>query len=57
MPDGPYETLAGFVLDRAGRIPRPGEIVTHDGWRIEVVAMARHRIMTVRVVAPPGDRS
>ncbi|MDH3706913.1 MAG: hemolysin family protein [Acidimicrobiia bacterium] len=57
MPDGPYETLAGFVLDRAGRIPRPGEIVTYDGWRIEVVAMARHRIMTVRVVAPPGGPS
>ena len=57
MPDGPYETLAGFVLDRTGRIPRPGEIVTHDGWRIEVVAMARHRVVTVRVVAPPEATS
>ncbi|MGI9601565.1 MAG: hemolysin family protein [Acidimicrobiales bacterium] len=52
MPDGQYETLAGFVLDRMGQIPRPGDIVAHDGWRIEVVAMQRHRIVTVRVVAP-----
>ena len=63
MPDGPYETLAGFVLDRLGYIPRPGHIVTCDGWRIEVVAMQRHRIVTARVVAPPeattidGERS
>ncbi|MFQ5557029.1 MAG: hemolysin family protein [Acidimicrobiales bacterium] len=53
MPEGDYETLAGLVLDRLGRIPEPGEMVTADGWRIEVVAMDRLRIATVRLVAPP----
>ena len=23
LPDGPYETLAGFVLDRLGHLPEP----------------------------------
>ncbi|MEM9466511.1 MAG: hemolysin family protein [Actinomycetota bacterium] len=52
MPEGEYETLAGLVLDRLGHIPEPGEMVEVDGWRLEVVAMDRLRIATVRVVAP-----
>jgi CBS domain containing-hemolysin-like protein len=57
MPEGGYETLAGLVLDRLGHIPVPGEMITVDGWRIEVVAMERLRIATVRVVAPPESGS
>ena len=52
MPEGAYETLAGLVLDRLGHIPIPGERVTVDGWRLEVVAVDGLRIATVRVVAP-----
>ena len=52
MPEGDYETLAGLVLDRLGHIPEPGEMVTIDGWRVEVVAMDRLRIASVRLVAP-----
>lgn len=52
MPDGEYETLAGLVLDELGHIPTPGEMCTVDGWRLEVVAMERLRIASVRVVAP-----
>ena len=52
MPEGAYETLAGLVLDRLGHIPVPGEIATVEGWRLEVVAVDRLRIATVRVVAP-----
>ncbi|MCY4176614.1 MAG: hemolysin family protein [Acidimicrobiaceae bacterium] len=55
MPEGDYETLAGLVLDRLGRIPVPGETVTVDGWRLEVVAVDGLRIATVRVVAPAGS--
>ena len=52
MPEGAYETLAGLVLDRLGHIPVPGEIANVGGWRLEVVAVDRLRIATVRVVAP-----
>ncbi len=53
MPEGEYETLAGLVLDRLGHIPVPGEMCTIEGWRLEVVAMDRLRIATVRIVSPP----
>jgi CBS domain containing-hemolysin-like protein len=57
IPEGEYETLAGFVLDRLGRIPeRPGDTFDHDGWRFEVVEMDRKRVATVRVVAPGEGR-
>ncbi len=55
MPEGEYETLAGLLLDRFGEIPAPGDICTVDEWQLEVVAMDRLRIASVRVVAPPEE--
>jgi CBS domain containing-hemolysin-like protein len=56
MPDGEYDTLAGFVLDRLGHLPVAGEVVVEDGWRFEVTDVDRHRIATV-LVRGPGRRS
>jgi CBS domain containing-hemolysin-like protein len=53
LPDGPYETLAGFLLARFGHIPVAGETVDSDGWAFTVVEVDRHRIEQVRMVAPP----
>ncbi len=53
VPDGDYETLAGFVLERLGHIPEVGEIFDHDGWHIEVMAMDGHRIATVELRRDP----
>ncbi len=52
IPDGPYETIAGFVLDAAGRIPEAGDRFEQDGWVLEVVEMDRLRVSSVRLVAP-----
>jgi len=52
VPDGDYETLAGFVLASLGRIPEVGEGFGHDGWRIEVVELDGRRVATVRVRRP-----
>jgi|DEB0MinimDraft_10_1074344.scaffolds.fasta_scaffold00456_2 CBS domain containing-hemolysin-like protein len=52
MPDGAYETLAGLMLDQLGYIPKPGARVLVDGWRLEVVAMERLRIASIRVRTP-----
>ncbi len=52
MPDGEFETLAGFVLSHLGHIPAPGAAFDHDGWHIEVVAMDRRRVASLRLVAP-----
>ncbi len=54
MPDGDYETLAGFVLDALGRIPEVGAAFEHDGWRFEVVARDNLRVATVRLRRGPG---
>jgi CBS domain containing-hemolysin-like protein len=55
LPEGPYETLAGFVLARLGHIPVVGETVEENGWTFTVVDVERHRIGQVRVVAPPPE--
>jgi putative hemolysin len=44
LPNGPYETLAGFVLDQLGRVPRVGEQFRWDGTRIRVAEMQGPRI-------------
>ena len=54
LPDGPYETLAGFVLCQLGRIPAPGDSFSWDEWSFEVVEMVRRRIVTVRVAGRRG---
>jgi CBS domain containing-hemolysin-like protein len=53
MPEGEYDTLAGFVIDRLGHLPDVGEVVAEGGWRFEVTDMDRHRVAAVRVTAPP----
>jgi CBS domain containing-hemolysin-like protein len=52
MPEGPYETLAGLILDRLGRLPEVGDEVSVDGWTLEVTGMQPHRIERVRLTAP-----
>ncbi len=56
LPDGEYETVAGFVLDRLGHIPVPGEAVEHEGWEFEVVRVEGVRIteLAVQPAAEPG---
>jgi len=49
MPDGDYETLAGFVLDRLGRIPEVGARMRHDGWDLTVTSLDGLRVATVEL--------
>ena len=55
MPEGHFETLAGFLLDRLDRIPEGGEHVSHDGWELKVVEMDGRRISQVLCVAPAAN--
>ena len=54
VPDGPYETLAGLIAQRLGRIPEHGDAVELDGWRIEVTDAAGHRAARARLVSSPA---
>ncbi|MGH2819768.1 MAG: hemolysin family protein, partial [Actinomycetota bacterium] len=55
MPEGEYETLAGFLLSLLQRIPDQGEHATCDGWEFKIVEIDGRRIVQVLVVAPPRD--
>ncbi|MEM9656546.1 MAG: hemolysin family protein, partial [Actinomycetota bacterium] len=55
VPEGEYETLAGFILVELGRIPKVGDGLTFEGWRIRVAEMDGLRIASLRVTAPPDE--
>jgi CBS domain containing-hemolysin-like protein len=56
LPEGPYETLAGFLMARLGHIPVVGESVREHGWEFTVVEVDRRRVEQVRVAIPePTD--
>lgn len=44
-----YLTLAGFVLAKLRRIPRGGEKVEHNGYRLTIVDMEGRRIVKVKL--------
>ena len=44
LPDGPYETLAGFVIDRLGHLPNPGDRVEAESCIFTVLAVEGRRI-------------
>jgi len=49
LPDGEYETVAGWLMDVLGRIPKRRDTVDHDGWRLRVRTMQRRRVVQVLV--------
>ena len=59
LPEGPYETVAGFVVSRLGEVPGLGDEVIVDAHRFEVTELDGRRIARVRVtpvpVAVPDD--
>ncbi|SDT59683.1 hemolysin family protein [Jiangella sp. DSM 45060] len=57
LPDGPYETVAGFVVARLGRLPAPGDVVEYDGVRIEVLSLDGRRASRLRVHPRPEPPS
>ncbi len=44
-----FDTVAGLILDRLGRIPATGERVDIEGWRFEIVDLDGRRIDKVLV--------
>jgi CBS domain containing-hemolysin-like protein len=49
LPDGDYETLAGFLLVLLDRIPAEGDHADWEGWRFLIREMERLRIARVEV--------
>ncbi|GGN51953.1 membrane protein [Streptomyces albiflavescens] len=55
VPEGPYETLAGFMAAELGRIPAVGDTVEVAGWLLEVVDASGRRAARVLSHAPLDD--
>ena len=54
---GLYETLAGYVLFRLGRIPQVGDYFTHMGFVFTVSEMERRRVAWIQIApaSPSGQ--
>jgi len=50
LPVEDYHTMAGFVFGQLGRVPEPGDTVSHDGMRFDVVEVEGSRIDRLEVV-------
>jgi len=50
LPEGEeFETIAGFIFNRAGRLVEEGETITYDGVRLHVEQVENTRITKARV--------
>ena len=49
LPEGDYETVAGFVLSHLGHIPKEGEQFTYNGLRVAVTKVFGHKVEEVTV--------
>ncbi len=57
LPDGEYETIAGFILDRLGHIPTEGETWEEEGVSLTVSHMRGVKIERVHISKPLSERS
>jgi putative hemolysin len=44
LPEGPYETVSGFVMHRLGRIAQINDVVKVDGGRFTIISMNGKRV-------------
>jgi CBS domain containing-hemolysin-like protein len=49
LPDGDFETLGGFLLEKFGHIPKPGEIAKHQNLTFTIVSADERSIGEVRI--------
>jgi CBS domain containing-hemolysin-like protein len=49
LPDGPYESVGGFIIHQLGHLPKAGEIVELDNLIYKVVAATKRHIKTVKI--------
>jgi len=53
LPEGPYETVAGYVLAELGRLPEIGDQILVEDRTVTVIELDGRRIARLRVSAPP----
>lgn len=56
IPEGDYDSVAGWISTRLGSIPPAGRKVEIDGLSVEILSADRRRIHRVRVIRPPASK-
>jgi putative hemolysin len=63
LPEGPYETAAGWVMWKLGRLPVRGDVLSErpdsgsdETWTVEVLELDGRRAARLRVVPPEPPR-
>ena len=54
LPEGPYTTIAGYVMSAIGRLPQLHDSVVHDGFRLEVTDVEGRRAARVTITPLHG---
>jgi len=49
LPDGPYESVGGFIIHQLGHLPKAGEIVELDNLIFKVVSATKRHIKSVKI--------
>jgi putative hemolysin len=57
LPDGPYETVGGFLAAQLGKVPSTGDEARVDGHTLTVIEMDGRRVARVRIhrIKPSGE--
>ena len=50
LPEGPYESVGGFIIHRLGKVPPPGAVVQESGLSFKVLGADPRRIKSIRIV-------
>jgi putative hemolysin len=56
LPQGPWDTVGGLMLDLIGRVPNAGDSVEVDGFKLTALDVRGRRIGRIRI-EPTGRRS
>lgn len=55
IPDGEYDTLAGFILDQMKRIPKPGETLHFKSYSFRIAKATDRTVEEVQVQIAPSS--
>ena len=50
IPAGDYTTIAGFIIDKLGKIPRPNDYLETDFCKFIVKKATRKKVLEVKII-------
>jgi len=57
LEDDAVETVGGWVMRRAGRIPEPGDVITYNGFRITILEGGNNVVVRIRLDIQPREET